>query len=241
MARAATLSRSVALFRAFLQEQTDPDRFYRALAEDSVDQLAGRIPLEGARVLDVGAGPGWFAAAFASAGARYVALDPDAGELPADRIAGAHVVRGSGEALPVRTAAVDLAFSSNVLEHAREPWALADELVRVTRPDGLVYLAFTPWFSPWGGHETAPWHYLGGHRARRRFRRRHGTEPKNRYGETLFRVTVAAALRWARSRPDVVVEAAFPRYHPWWLAWVGAVPGLREVASWNVVLVLRRR
>jgi hypothetical protein len=118
---------------------------------------------------------------------------------------------------------------------------MATELVRVARPGGVVYLAFTPWFSPWGGHETAPWHYLGGRWARRRFRRRHGVEPKNRYGETLFPVTVAAARRWARTCSDVTVEAAFPRYHPWWAAWVGAVPGLREVASWNVVLLLRKR
>jgi SAM-dependent methyltransferase len=241
MARSATLSRSVALFRAFLREQSDPGLFYRTLAEDSVAQVAGRLSLDGATVLDVGAGPGWFADAFGAAGARYVGLDLDAEVLPPRGSPGAPVVRAAGEALPVRTGAVDVAFSSNVLEHASGPWALADELVRVTRPGGTIYLAFTPWFSPWGGHETAPWHYLGGHRARRRFRRRHGGEPKNRFGETLFPVTVSAALRWARSQPDATVVAAFPRYHPWWAAWVSAVPGLREVATWNLALVLRRR
>ena len=35
----ADLRRSVRLFRAFLVEQTDPVRFYGALAEDSVAQL----------------------------------------------------------------------------------------------------------------------------------------------------------------------------------------------------------
>jgi len=237
MARVATLSRSVALFRAFLREQRDPGGFYRLLAEDSVAQLADRVFLEGATVLDVGAGPGWFAQAFRSAGARYIGLDLHSEATGT----GALLVRASGEALPVRTGAVDLTFCSNVLEHARHPWVLASELVRSTRPGGTVYLSFTPWYSPWGGHETAPWHYLGGHRARRRYLRRHGTEPKNRYGENLFPVTVAAALRWAHTRPDVALDAVFPRYHPWWAAWMAAVPGLREVVSWNVVLVLRRR
>jgi hypothetical protein len=35
--------------------------------------------------------------------------------------------------------------------------------------------------------------------------------------------------------------AAFPRYHPGWAHWVVQVPGIREVAVWNLVLVLRRR
>ena len=47
---------------------------------------------------------------------------------------------------------------------------MIDEMVRVTRPGGTVFVSFTPWWSPWGGHETAPWHYLGGEYARRRYR-----------------------------------------------------------------------
>ena len=37
----ASLSRSIALFRAFLVEQTDPDHFYSLLAADSVRQVGG--------------------------------------------------------------------------------------------------------------------------------------------------------------------------------------------------------
>ena len=43
---------------------------------------------------------------------------------------------------------------------------VAREMVRVTRPGGLVFISWTVWYGPWGGHETAPWHYLGGRRAR---------------------------------------------------------------------------
>ncbi len=114
-------------------------------------------------------------------------------------------------------------------------------MVRVTRPGGTVYLSYTPWLSPWGGHETAPWHYLGGGYARRRYRRRTGREPKNRFGESLFAVSAGGAVRWARRCPDADLLAVFPRYHPWWATWVARVPLLREVASWNVVVVLRRR
>jgi hypothetical protein len=117
---------------------------------------------------------------------------------------------------------------------------MGDEMLRVTKPGGTVFLSYTVWWGPWGGHETAPWHYLGGARARRRYARRHGHEPKNRYGESLFAVTVAAGLAWARAQDQADVVAAFPRYNPGWSWVLLRVPVLREVVTWNLVLVLRK-
>ena len=53
-----------------------------------------------------------------------------------------------------------------------------------------------------------------------------------------------AARRWAAhaaAAGRVEVVDILPRYHPSWARWVARTPGLREVASWNVVLVLRVR
>jgi ubiquinone/menaquinone biosynthesis C-methylase UbiE len=236
----ATLDRSVRLFKAFRNEQTDRDTFYRLLADDSARQVGEFVPLSGRTLLDVGGGPGYFADAFRGAGASYIGLDPDVGELSARGEYTAGMIRASGTQLPVRTASVDVCYSSNVLEHVNEPRTMLNEMVRVTKPGGTVFLSFTPWFSPWGGHETSPWHFAGGHYARRRFRERTGAEPKNRYGESLFAVSIADALRWARHHPHATLERAFPRYHPWWATWIVRVPLLREVASWNLVLVLRK-
>lgn len=241
MDRSATFSRSVRLFRSFRQEQTDPAGFYGVLAADSVAQLSRWCELEGRTVLDVGGGPGYFADAFRSAGATYVGLEPDAGELVARGGTEPGTVRASGQELPIRSAAVDVCYSSNVLEHVPQPLVMAAEMVRVTKPGGTVYLSFTPWWSPHGGHETAPWHFLGGHRAARRYHRRTGTAPKNRFGESLFAIRAGTAVRWARSCPDVDLVSVHARYHPWWAAWVARVPVVRELAAWNVVLVMRRR
>jgi hypothetical protein len=59
-------------------------------------------------------------------------------------------------------------------------------------------------------------------------------------GSTLFRVSVSDGLRWARSRPDAVLVDARPRYLPQWCRAIVRLPGLREVATWNLLLVLRR-
>lgn len=231
------------LLREFRYEQPDPARFYTALAQDSTAQLSEYTELEGATVLDVGGGPGYFRDAFAAAGSRYYALDADVGELSGQGAIADGTVIGSGMALPFADGSLDVCYSSNVLEHVNDPWLMAREMVRVTRPGGLVFLSYTVWFGPWGGHETAPWHFLGGRYARRRYARTHGHEPKNKYGESLFAVTVAAGQRWARAAEaagDVEVVGLLPRYNPRWSWWLLRVPLVREVVTWNLAIVLRR-
>ena len=229
-ARSATLRRSVRLLREFRYEQPDPARFYTALAADSVAQLRDYVDPHGSTLLDVGGGPGYFRDAFEGAGARYFALDADVGELAGLGDIAAGTVIGSGMQLPFADGSVDICYSSNVLEHVPEPWRMAEEMVRVTRPGGLVYLSYTVWFGPWGGHETAPWHYLGGRRARRRYLRKHEREPKNRFGESLFAVKVSDGLAWAAgSRPRTSSRSgrATTRAGP------GGCSGSHCCASWS--------
>lgn len=243
-ARRATLGRSVRLLRSFRFEQSDPDRFYGPLAEDTAAMVTDLwAPRQPGTVIDVGGGPGYFAAAFSAAGWKYIGVEPDPTEMhAAGRVGGAEpggsFVRASGLALPFADASVDVCLSSNVAEHVAEPWRLGAEMLRVTRPGGLAVLSYTVWLGPFGGHETGLWHYLGGARAAARYTRRHGHRPKNDYGTSLFNVSAADGLRWARSTGALV--AVFPRYHPRWAWPVTAVPGVREFLVSNLVLVLRR-
>lgn len=238
----ATWKRAAKLFTDFQVEQSDPDRFYGTMASDSVAQMQCLANLEGAHVLDVGGGPGYWADAFAAAGARYTPLDADAGELALHgRVPLPGTVMGDGQALPFRTGSFDLVYSSNVGEHVRHPWTMGDEMVRVCRPGGLVFYSYTLWYGPWGGHETAPWHYVNGRYAAQRYRREKGHEPKNLYGTSLFPVSMAQGIRWARSQPDADVVDIIPRYLPSSLFWTSSLPVVREILTWNVALILRRR
>lgn len=234
----ADLGRSIRLFREFRHEQSDPSRFYTALARDSALQVGEYHRLAGQHLLDVGGGPGYFRDEFVRAGAQYFSVDVE----PHD-VTGYHGDRvvGSGMELPFRDAAFDVAYSSNVLEHVTDPWQMAEEMLRVVRPGGVVFISYTVWFGPWGGHETAPWHFLGGAFARRRYRRRHGREPKNRFGESLFAVTVTDGLRWAREQQGGETLEITARYNPRWAHVLLRIPIVREVTTWNLVIVLRRR
>jgi SAM-dependent methyltransferase len=234
------LRRSARLFRLFLSEQTDPERFYSGLAQDTMRQIEGYVDLRGRTVLDVGGGPGHFTAAFSGRGASCALVEPDRTELLAGGEAPQSAVLGDGLALPVRAGAVDICFSSNVLEHVPDPLRFIDEMVRVTRPGGLIYVSFTNWYSPWGGHELSPWHYLGAGRAERRYTRRHGRPPKNRPGAGLFPLHIGPTLRALRARTDAEILDALPRYYPPWCRPVLRLRGIREVATWNLLVVMRR-
>jgi len=231
----------VRLLREFRYEQPDPARFYTALAGDSAEQLSQYVDLSGRTMLDVGGGPGFFRNAFAAKGATYFSLDADVGELSGQGEIAPGTVIGSGMQLPFADGSFDVTYSSNVLEHVVDPWLMAEEMLRVTRPGGVVFLSYTVWYGPWGGHETAPWHYLGGGRARRRYARKHGKQPKNKYGESLFKVTVRAGLSWAGRQEQCEVLALTPRYNPSWSRWLLRVPLVREAVTWNLVIVLRRK
>jgi len=135
----------------------------------------------------------------------------------------------------------DICHSSNVIEHVPSPHDFLSEMLRVVRPGGLVFLAFTNWYSPFGGHDTSPWHYLGGERATRRFERKHGRPPMNRFGIELFRLDIGRVLRWVREDERASLVDVFPRYYPAWARPIVRVPAVREVATWNAALVLRRR
>ncbi len=234
------LRRSIALLRAFRVEQTDPARFYSLMAADTLSIVGRFAAISGKSVLDVGAGRPQFAEAFSAAGARYVAVDPDRAGWPEGESRSGAVVAGRGECLPVREAAIDVTVASNVMEHVPDPATLGGELVRVTAPGGLIVVSYTNWLSPWGGHETSPFHYLGGDRAISRYARRYGHLPKNRLGETLFRISVSEGLAWARTQPGASLLCARPRYYPAWASRLVSIPGLRELTTWNLLLVLRR-
>jgi len=232
--------RSIRLFRLFLGEQTNRETFYVSLAEDAVQQVAEHTDLGDRTVVDVGGGGGWFTAAFRARGAHCYLFEPDRAELGLRTAAPAGAVVADGYWLPVRDGAADVTFSSNVLEHVPDPMGLIEEMIRVTRPGGLVYVSYCNWYSPWGGHEMSPWHYLGPGYAERRYTRRHQRRPKHECGVNLFRVHVGPVLRALRARADVEIIEARPRYYPRWCRLLVRLPGLREVATWNLMLIMRR-
>jgi glycosyltransferase involved in cell wall biosynthesis/SAM-dependent methyltransferase len=236
------IARSVRLLSLFRNEATDPDTFYHYLARDTLRHVREYQDPAGGVAIDIGGGPGYIAEALKRAGAECTVVEYSADELRLHNRTPERAVQADGQALPLRDGCVRLVLSSNVLEHVPNWESMLSEMVRVLEPGrGLGYLTLTNWYSPWGGHETSPWHYLGGRRAVERYTRRYGRRPKNEFGVSLYRLHIAQVMRWFRERSDVEVCWVGPRYLPEWMRWIVRVPLVREVLTWNLVVVFRRR
>lgn len=55
----------------------------------------------------------------------------------------------------------DLVLFSNVYEHLPDPGGFLREVKSILSPGGVMFLSWTNWLSPWGGHDFSPFHYLG--------------------------------------------------------------------------------
>ena len=121
-----------------------PARVYDRLAA----VLIGRspVPLDGGRVLDVGAGTGAASrAALAAGAAQAVAVDAAYGMVAHDATARPPAVVGDVLALPFATAAFDATVAAFSLNHLTSAAAGLTEMARVTRPGGAILAATYAW------------------------------------------------------------------------------------------------
>ena len=237
------LRRSVELVGLYRREPVQPAPFYEFLAWDTLDQLSPYRTSDGSGsslVVDIGGGPGYVAEAVRRSGDQCVVVEYEEAELVLHGREASDAVIGDGQRLPFRDGVADLVHSSNVLEHVRRPEDLLGEMLRILRVGGIGYMAFTPWLSPWGGHETSPWHYLGGERAAERYERKTGHPAKNRYNRSLFKLGIPRVRSWFDSQEQLDVLWAGPRYRPPSWAPVARVPVVGEVIAWNYLVMFRR-
>ncbi len=139
-------------------ERGRPSYSWRSGQDRRLEMVRRFIDLEGARVLDVGCGIGTYVRRF-----RQYTDHVHGVEVEAERVAQASrdlpdIVQGVGEALPYPDRQFDLVFSNEVIEHVQDDRQTAREMVRVTRPDGLVVVFAPNRLYPFETHGA----YLGG-------------------------------------------------------------------------------
>jgi len=224
------------LARLWRREAEDPEPFYRLLGERAAADLERAYgPLARQTLVDLGCGPGFYTAALRDLGATVIPVDIDLAEMTYAGPAPEGAVVADARDLPLDDAGVDGVLCSNMLEHTPDPGGVIAEIERVLRPGGWSYISWTNWLSPWGGHAFSPYQYLGPRLGPRLHARLHGAPAKNRVGETLFVTHIGSMLRTVKARPGLRIERVEPRYWPR-LRFIVAVPGLREVLTWNCVI-----
>ncbi|WP_372716031.1 methyltransferase domain-containing protein [Immundisolibacter sp.] len=198
----------------------------------------------GRRLLDVGTGNGQIAQILGQT-CDVISIDPRDQRQAA---VGYRYVR-AGTALPFAGASFDLAVSNHVIEHLDDAASHLDELARVVRPGGLVYLATPNRLWPWEVHYRV-WllHWLPQSLFERALRL------LGRYREPLHLLSLRQLRTFCDEHFDLTDYAPritrWPaRYHLEVPSWIGAclaalplsIYRLFAVGLPTLVVVLRRR
>lgn len=113
------------------------DHARQTVAEALAERVWDRAP--GARVVDLGCGPGHSVDFFRSLepSVRWVGVDlPESPEVAERTRSDAEFLTFDGVSLPLADASADLVFCKQVLEHVERPEPLLAEVGRVVRPGG---------------------------------------------------------------------------------------------------------
>ena len=224
----------------FLKHRDDPV-FYRMQATDAIRWLRTQGVALGPQTsaLDLGCGHGVFGGELAGLGVRTTFADESNLLLPEHRAAPFLTVNLDRDRL-TGLGQYDLVVCSNVLEHLAKPEAFLRQAHELLAEHGTLYLSWTNWLSPWGGHEFSPFHYLGAKTGARIY---DALSKRPRFHQphvNLFPTYVGHVLRVIREETRLELVKAAPRYYTE-LSPIMAVPGLREFAAWNCALLLRRK
>lgn len=201
---------------------------------------------DGVSIADVACGYGGYSIALRKTGARVVAVDRF-NQISNQSFA---FIMGDALTIPISKASFDVVICASLIEHVVAPKRLLDELYRIVKPDGVVYLSFPPFFSPYGGHQFSPFHYLGLERAvkisnflgpLRKYKWIEDNYPVTpsssdaAYGDWgLYPLTIAKFEALLRQMPFIVKERS-TRMSPMDFT---KIPFLREILTWHVQYLL---
>jgi len=240
--------RTLALFRALLVRRRDPDLYRRIVLTDTMNQVVGKSPIYNRNVLEISDFGTLYAGGFIERGARVVRMRRELNPaIPNNRVNSTVTSESLNsdasytvQRIPALDKTFDLVFGTNVLSSVKNPNALIDEIVRVTRPGGSIYLQNATWFSHRGRRGISPWHLLPGDLAGRRDTHKNARARRHSELDNSFPMRISAVMHSLRADPRLVVVSAHPRYLPERFGWLLRVPVLNELVTINLVVKLER-
>lgn len=219
----------------------DDATFYLTQARDAIRWIEQNGVTLGAscRVLDLGCGHGIFGGELAKRGCQVTFGDTTNYILP--QFASSRFVTINLDQDDISTLSeYDLVLCSNVYEHLAKPAQFLDSVHKILSPQGRLYLSWTNWLSPWGGHEFSPFHYLGPRRGYLLYDKWIGRPRNHTPFVNLFPTYIGRTLKRIRSKPNLRILRVAPRYYTE-LSFLMAIPLVREFLAWNCAVLIGRR
>jgi len=224
----------------YLKKQDDT-AFYFIQAEDAVRWIESCGVALGpkSRVLDIGCGHGVFGEQFRKRGCEVVFSDVE--NLLAPHLAGSPFRAFDIDREDIsKLGEYDLVLCSNVYEHLTKPRQFLDNVHKILSPQGKLYLSWTNWLSPWGGHEFSPFHYLGPNLGHRVYDRIVKKPRKHTPFVCLFPTYIGAVMKHIRRSPNLRMSRVAPRYYTEF-SFIMRLPIVREFLAWNCAMLIERK
>lgn len=220
----------------------DDSAFYLLQAHDAIRWIrrSGGQVGAGVRALDLGCGHGLFGVELAKLGCEVTFADEENGLWPEEKQTAKFLRVNLDKDDIRRLGEYDLVVCSNVLEHLAKPDRFLDSAHSLLSKNGRLFLSWTNWLSPWGGHEFSPFHYLGPRRGHLIYDRVTGKKRKHTPYENLFPTSIGQTLRMIRQSQNLQVLNVAPRYYTE-LAFLMRLPVIREFLAWNCAMLIGRK
>lgn len=228
------------LLLRFLKHGDDPE-FYLLQARDAIRWLeeSGVVLGPQTRALDLGCGHGVFGAELVKRGCQVTFADEQNFLLPEISTAPFRRINIDQDDLAT-LGQYDLVICSNVFEHLAKPDHFLKTADKTLAPSGKLYLSWTNWLSPWGGHDFAPFHYFGPGLGQWLFDKLVRKPRKHIAYVNLYPTYIGRVLAQIRRSPSLITLRAAPRYYTEFPVLL-RIPLVREVLAWNCALLLGRR
>lgn len=223
-----------------LKHKDDPV-FYQMQAIDAIRWLEVKKVNLGTstRVLDLGCGHGVFGAELVKKGCQVTFSDEESTLLP--EIKDAPYLKFNIDCEDAaKLGTYDLVVCSNVYEHLSKPKEFIASAHKMLAPGGQLYLSWTNWLSPWGGHEFSPFHYFGTTRGHLIFDRFTGRTRKHTPFKNLFPTYIGSTLKMIAENKELHVISVAPRYYTEF-GFLMHIPVVREFFAWNCAMLIGRR
>jgi SAM-dependent methyltransferase len=223
-----------------VKHRDDAD-FYLLQALDAICWIerSGVALGKNTRALDLGCGHGVFGAELVKKGCQVSFADETNFLLP--ELASAPFRRVDIDQDDFATLGqYDLVVCSNVLEHLDKPEQFIHSAGKLLAPGGRLYLSWTNWLSPWGGHEFSPFHYLGVRRGHLVYDKIVGRKRIHTPFVDLYPTYIGSILKTIRRDPNLRIIRMAPRYYTEF-GFLLRIPVLREFVAWNCALLIGKK
>jgi 2-polyprenyl-3-methyl-5-hydroxy-6-metoxy-1,4-benzoquinol methylase len=216
----------------------DDAYFYKLQADDAVRWIekSGVQLNSNTRALDLGCGHGVFGGQLVQRGCQVTFADERNLLLPEIAKAPFHQINLDQDDIAT-LGTYDLVVCSNVFEHLSKPNQFLDSVHKILAPSGKLYLSWTNWLSPWGGHDFSPLHYFGPRNGQWLFDKFVKRHRNHTIYQNLFPTYIGQVLTHVRRSGTLQILSAAPRYYTEF-SFLVRIPVVREFVTWNCALLI---